>query len=102
MTKRSLNNTSQADAQKKSKVELVGNTDIWQLICKASCDEEGWMKSTKAMQAGTSVIVQVTTEHRNKAGECASAAEALQVVQNAQIKKKDGKLFIGTFSSIGF
>src|SRR3954463_12780523 len=31
-------------------IKVVGNGDLWQLLCKASSEREGWMKSSKAMQ----------------------------------------------------
>lgn len=42
------------------------------------------MKSTKAMQVGRSVVVQVTTQQRNTDGTY-SIAEALTTVDNAKI-----------------
>lgn len=32
-----------------SDLEVFGNGDAWELICKASSQSEGWMKATKAM-----------------------------------------------------
>lgn len=43
-------------------VEIFGDGDAWKLLCKASCQEQGWMKSTKVMQLPTGCMVQVTTE----------------------------------------
>lgn len=57
-------------------VKLVGNPDLWQLICKASSKSEGWMKSTKAMQIGNNCIIQVSTQQRNPDGSYA-VAEAI-------------------------
>ncbi len=45
------------------------------------------MKSTKAMQAGDSVVVQVTTQQRNPDGSY-SVAEALTTVSRAMIATK--------------
>tara|TARA_R110000822_G_scaffold214070_1_gene349196 strand:+ start:873 stop:1190 length:318 start_codon:yes stop_codon:yes gene_type:complete len=77
-----------------SDVIIWGNVDAFQLICKASSKMEGWMKSTKAMQVGTSVVVQVTTQQRNPDGSWA-AAEALTTVENAKVCERldpDGKV----------
>lgn len=47
-------------------VTFFGNPDGFQLICKASSESEGWMKSTKAMEIpGVGCLVQVTTQQRN-------------------------------------
>ena len=61
-----------------------GDTDSFKLICKFSSDKAGIMKSTKAMQCGESVVVQVTTQQRNPDGSYA-IAEALTTVANAYI-----------------
>ena len=60
-------------------IEVVGNGDQFQLLCKASSEAEGWMKSTKAMQTPHGCVVQVTTQQRNADGSYA-VAEALTYV----------------------
>lgn len=83
---KSLHNTCANGARKNVKdIVFWGNGDTFKLISKASSENEGWMKSTKAMQAGTSVVVQVTTQQRNSDGSYA-VAEALTTVQNAYIE----------------
>ena len=58
---------------------------MFQLLCKASSEDEGWMKSTKAMEIeGGGCIVQVTTQQRNHDGTYA-VAEALAFVPCATI-----------------
>lgn len=69
-------------------IEIFGDGDIWQLICKASSQSEGWMKSTKAMDIGGGCLVQVTTQQRNLDGSYA-LAEALTWVPGAYIKTAD-------------
>ena len=59
--------------------KVVGNGDSFRLVCKASSESEGWMKSTKAMDVGHGCIVQVTTQQRNPDGSYA-VAEALTYV----------------------
>lgn len=82
---KSLHNTCANGATKNVKdIVFWGNGDTFKLISKASSELEGWMKSTKAMQAGTSVVVQVTTQQRNPDGSYA-IAEALTTVPNAAI-----------------
>jgi hypothetical protein len=85
MVSKSLHNTCANGASKNVKdIVFWGNGDLFKLISKASSEAEGWMKSTKAMQAGTSVVVQVTTQQRNPDGSY-SLAEALTTVPNASI-----------------
>ena len=60
-------------------VVKFGNPDDWKLLCKASSESEGWMKSTKWMELGNAVLVQVSTQQRNPDGSYA-VAEALAVV----------------------
>ena len=82
---KTLHNTD-ANGAKKNVKDIVfwGNGDTFKLISKASSESEGWMKSTKAMQAGESVVVQVTTQQKNIDGTY-SIAEALTTVTNAVI-----------------
>lgn len=85
MEKKTLDNTSIADAKAKvSDIKVVGNGDAWQLICKASSEAQGWMKSTKAMPIGTGCIVQVTTQQMGIGGTYA-VAEAVVWVPNCRI-----------------
>lgn len=64
-TNKTLNVKSTTDHD--SKVELFGDPDMWQLVCKASHEEAGWMKSTKIahVYAGDHIVgccIQVTTQ----------------------------------------
>ena len=66
--------------EKVSDVKMVGNVDMLQLLCKASSKQEGWMKSTKAIEIpGKGCIVQSTTQHGD------NIAEALVFVPNVTI-----------------
>ena len=56
-------NTTEA-RQTTSDLETFGNPDVWELVCKASSKEQGWMKSTKRMRVATGYIYQVSTEFR--------------------------------------
>ena len=49
-------------------VVVIGNGDMFQLLCKAYSEKEGWMKSTKAMEVSGGCLVQVTTQQRNLDG----------------------------------
>lgn len=58
-----------------SDLKVIGNGDMFQLLCKASSKAEGWLKSTKAMEIpGIGCLVQVTTQQGDQ------VAEALQFV----------------------
>ncbi len=77
---KTLDVTSGADLKNKvSDVVVVGNPDTFQLLCKASSEAEGWMKSAKAMQVDSGCVVQVTTQQDRR------VAEALVFVPGASI-----------------
>ena len=80
MTKTLHNSTVSGARQNVKDIKVVGNGDTFRLICKASSDAEGWMKSTKACEiTGAGCLVQVTTQQRNDDGSYA-VAEALTFV----------------------
>lgn len=64
---KTLNNTTANQAKVQvSDLQIWGDGDTFKLICKASSKQEGWMKSTKAMEIpGVGCVVQVTTQQRN-------------------------------------
>jgi hypothetical protein len=77
---KTLHNSDASGTRKNVKdVKIVGNGDMFQLLCKASSEAEGWMKSTKAMEIGGGCLVQVTTQQRNPDGSY-SVAEAITYV----------------------
>lgn len=78
---KTLNNSTVNQAKEQVKdLEIVGNGDMFQLLCKASSQAEGWMKSTKAMEIpGVGCVVQVTTQQGD------NVAEAVCFVPNAKI-----------------
>lgn len=67
-----------------SDLKVYGDGDTFRLLCKASSNEEGWMKSTKVCNVWNGCIVQVTTQQRNPDGSY-SCAEALTFVPNNHI-----------------
>ena len=86
---KTLHNSDVSGAKKNvSDLKIVGNEDSFQLLCKASSEVEGWMKSTKAMDCGSSCLVQVTTQQRNPDGSYA-IAEALALVPDTRIVPDD-------------
>lgn len=77
---KTLHNSTVSGARTNVKdIKVVGNGDMFRLLCKASSEAEGWMKSTKAMQVPNGCVVQVTTQQRNEDGSYA-VAEALTFV----------------------
>jgi hypothetical protein len=90
--KKSLGNTDSNGAKKNVKdIVFWGNGDTFKLISKASSKEEGWMKSTKAMEIkDVGCVVQVTTQQGEQ------IAEALTFVPNVMIKEIfDGEKVVG-------
>ena len=84
--KKTVNVVNSDDLRKKvSDVEIFGNPDTFQLICKASSKNEGWMKSTKAMEVpGRGCIIQVSTQQGD------NVAEAICFVPDVVILVDDG------------
>ena len=83
---KTLHNSDISGARQNVKdIRVVGNGDLFQLLAKASSEEEGWMKSTKAMEIeGIGCLVQVTTQQRNPDGSY-TVAEALTLVHDVII-----------------
>ena len=91
MKEKTLHNSDVSGARKNVRdLNVVGDGDMFKLLCKASSQEEGWMKSTKAMHAGDGCVVQVTTQQRNPDGSYA-IAEALTYVPHVRIVSGIGK-----------
>lgn len=86
MPVKSLHNTTSNGAKKNVKdIQFFGDGDTFKLISKASSENEGWMKSTKAMEIeGVGCVVQVTTQQRNPDGSY-SLSDAVTFVPNTQI-----------------
>lgn len=82
-TKKTFGNTTSSGAsQSVSDLKVWGNGDAFKLISKAWSEEEGWMKSTKAMEIPkVGVIVQVTTQQGD------NVSEALTYVPMTKIKE---------------
>ena len=65
-------------------LEIYGDGDTFRLLCKASSQKEGWMKSTKVCNLNNGCLVQVTTQQRNIDGTY-SLAEAVTFVPGNNI-----------------
>jgi|GEM_PF-3588781 len=96
-TPKTLHNTTASQAKVNvSDLVIWGDGDMFKLLCKASSQAEGWMKSSKALEIdGAGCLVQVTTQQRNPDGSY-SVAEALTWVPGVYIKAKvdaEGKVY---------
>jgi hypothetical protein len=70
-----------------SDLQVYGNGDTFALLCKASSQEQGWMKSTKVCNLPSGCLVQVTTQQKNPDGSYA-VAEALTFVPGVNMDKE--------------
>ena len=94
---KTLHNSTVSGARRNVKdIKVVGNGDTFRLLFKASSEEEGWMKSTKAMSVNQGCVVQVTTQQRNPDGSYA-VAEALTFVPDVKIvdDENGGRMLVG-------
>ena len=92
MEAKTLSNTTASQAKDNVKdIIFWGDGNTFKLINKASSINEGWMKSTKAMEIkGVGCVVQVTTQQGN------NIADALTFVPNTKIEEYfDVDLVIG-------
>ncbi len=81
-------------------VVVFGDGDMFKLLCKASSQSQGWMKSTKAMEIpGIGCVVQVTTQQKNPDGSY-SVAEALTFVPGVYIESELAHPFDSTDGKI--
>ena len=84
MKEKTLQNTDQDGCRKNVSDVVMFGEDLFKLLSKASSKEEGWMKSTKAMETETGCVIQVTTQQRNPDGSYV-VAEALTFVPGVGI-----------------
>jgi len=70
-------------------LKVFGNGDMFQLLCKASSESRGFMKSIKAMEIdGIGCVIQVTTQQKNL-DESYSVAEAVCFVPGVKVTEDD-------------
>ncbi len=69
-----------------SDLKVYGDGDTFALLCKASSQDQGWMKSTKVCNLPNGCIIQVTTQQRNHDGSYA-VAEAVTFVPEVNMDK---------------
>ncbi|MGF9766862.1 hypothetical protein [Bacillus albus] len=88
MKEKDLNISEVRGAKKNiSDLQVYGDGDTFALLCKASSQEQGWMKSTKVCNVPGGCVMQVTTQQKNPDGSY-SVAEALTYVPGAMIDTK--------------
>ena len=87
---KTLHNSEVSEARKNVKdLKIVGNGDSFRLLFKATSANEGWMKSTKAMEIPqVGCVVQVTTQQANPDGSYV-VAEALTFVPNVKLAQDE-------------
>ena len=78
---KTLTNTTASQAKNNIKdVVFWGNGDTFKLIGKASSKEEGWMKSSKAMQIdGVGCVIQVTTQQWDNVAEAVTFVPGVKI-----------------------
>lgn len=88
--KRDTNITDTAAAKAAiSDIEVFGNPDVWQLICKAGSKSQGWFHSTKAMQVAGGVVVQTSSL---QGGQMSQALAFIPGAAVVEIHDEAGKL----------
>lgn len=85
---KALDVSSIEDAKSKiSDIKVIGDGDTFKVLCKASSEMQGWMKSTKVANLPNGCLVQVSTQQRNPDGSY-SLAEALTFVPDVRMDTK--------------
>ena len=83
MQEKTLDNTNVEEAKKKvSDIQVFGNGDLFTLICKASSKEQGWMKSTKAMETPKGCVIQVSTQQGDNVAESVCFVPDVKILEN--------------------
>lgn len=87
MNKKMLDITAVKQAKKNiNDLVIYGDGDTFRLLCKASSNDQGWMKSTKVANVSGGCVIQVTTQQMNPDGSY-SVAEALTFVPGNHIDR---------------
>lgn len=89
---KTLHNSDASGARKNvSDIKFFGDGDTFKLICKASSKNEGWMKSTKAMQIdGVGCVVQVTTQQGDNVSEAVCFVPGVKILEMTKPDGADG------------
>jgi hypothetical protein len=88
-TGKSLGNTDSNGAKKNVRdIVFWGNGDNFKLIGKASSKDEGWMKSTKAMEIeGVGCVVQITTQQHDQVAEAVTFVPLVKIQETKENNK---------------
>ncbi len=97
---KTLANTTASQAKDNVKdIIFWGNGDLFKLLGKASSVNEGWMKSTKAMQIeNVGCVVQVTTQQGQNVAEAVTFVPGVKIRENCD---EVGELISRELISIG-
>lgn len=87
---KTLNVTSIEEAKKTvPDIEVVGDGNMFQLLCKASSRSQKWMKSCKAMEiSGHGCVVQVTTQQGDHVAEAVTFVPGVAVMPDVNGGRK--------------
>lgn len=98
VTAKTLSVTNVAEAKVKvPDIKVVGDGDTFKVLCKASSESEGWMKSTKYLEIqGNGVVVNISTQQRNPDGSY-SVAEAAVYCPGVKVSHESGVPKLVTF-----
>lgn len=103
MENRTLGNTDVNDARDNARdVEVFGDGDMFKLLSKAHSDNDGWMKSTKALEInGVGCVVQVTTQQGSNVAEavCFVPGVKIHVTGRSEDGKVTGRELVGINAS---
>jgi hypothetical protein len=83
---KTLDNTTANQAKDQvSDIKFWGNGDMWKLISKASSKNEGWMKSTKALEIPNyGCLVQVSTQQGEHVAEAITLVPGITIKENIE------------------
>lgn len=91
--KKTLDSVNTQDVKEKvSDVVVIGDPDLFQLLCKANSKSEGWMKSAKAMECPSGCIVQVTTQNGDEVAEALVFVPGTRVVEDVNGGRRLAKI----------
>lgn len=95
---KTLSVTNVAEAKVKvPDIKVVGDGDTFKVLCNASSESEGWMKSTKYLEIqGNGVVVNISTQQRNPDGSY-SLAEAAVYCPGVKVSHESGAPKLVTF-----
>lgn len=90
MNKKTLGNTDVNRATKNVKdIVFFGNGNTFKLISKASSQNEGWMKSTKAMEIkNVGCVIQVTTQQGDNIAEAITFVPGVKIITTKDVEGK--------------